>query len=947
MEHIEHIKEQSLPIALIITGPTGSGKSALALSLAHYWDVTIINADSMQVYRDLRILTARPSEEEEKSVPHRLYGVLPARQAGNVAWWRQKALDSLSEAWAAKRLPVLCGGTGLYIQALTHGLSFIPTCSHKIRQEARAFIAQEGAEALYTKLRDLDPKTAASLNPNDAQRISRAWEVLKATGKGLCWWQKQPGLPPAACRFIAIRLAPERPLLRDYITHRFATMLSKGVVEEVRALLKQGLETTLPIMRAHGVPELTAMLAGHITKDEATQRVITATCRYTKRQATWFSHHELTEKGLTKVVEACFSMNRQFQRIAFDSIISFITSHVAQRTAHLPCGFTPYLREDIMTDQQPSPVQTATLTGAEVLIRALVEQGVDVVFGYPGGAVLPIYDALFQQNHIRHILVRHEQAAVHAAEGYARSTGKVGVVLVTSGPGATNAVTGLLDALMDSVPLVCLSGQVPTSLIGNDAFQEADTTGITRPVTKHNYLVRKPEELAPIVHEAFAIARSGRPGPVLVDLPKNITVGPAPYVSACDITPRTSKVCLHPNRQAIARAVSAMKKAHRPLFYIGGGVINSGAHVSQTLRHFVDITGFPVTATLMGLGAFPGHDRRFLGMLGMHGTYEANLATHGCDVLVALGCRFDDRVTGRTNAFSPHSFKIHVDIDPSQINKIIHVDEGIVGDVGEALTMMIAEWQSQPDQMCQKDLAAWWEQIETWRAMDCLRFVQSQHFDAVIKPQHAIKRIYELSRALGRETYVTTEVGQHQMWAAQFFRFDEPGHFLTSGGLGTMGYGLPAAVGTQIAHPDALVIDIAGEASTLMNIQELGTISQYRLPVKVFIINNQYMGMVRQWQELLHGSRYSESYSAALPDFVQLAESFHVRGLCVTQLGELDSVLQEALEHKGPVMVDIRVAEGENCFPMIPSGAAHNEMLLGAEQEESEARVSSEGRVLV
>ncbi|MFT8892173.1 MAG: biosynthetic-type acetolactate synthase large subunit [Acetobacter papayae] len=600
------------------------------------------------------------------------------------------------------------------------------------------------------------------------------------------------------------------------------------------------------------------------------------------------------------------------------------------------------------TTQSPTDAQTTTaLTGAEVLMRALVEQGVEVIFGYPGGAVLPIYDALFRQNHIRHILVRHEQAAVHAAEAYARSTGKVGVVLVTSGPGATNAVTGLLDAMMDSIPLVCLSGQVPTALIGNDAFQEADTTGITRPVTKYNYLVRRPEDLAPAVHEAFAIARSGRPGPVLVDLPKNITVGDAPYVSAQDISPRTAKVQIQPERESVIRAVAAMKAAKRPLFYTGGGIINAGPQASEALRRLVDVTGFPITSTLMGLGAFPGTDKRFLGMLGMHGTYEANLATHGCDVLIALGSRFDDRVTGRVNAFSPGSFKIHVDIDPSQINKIVRVDEGIVGDVGAVIDMMIEEWERTPAATHEADLAAWWAQIEGWRAIDCLRFTQDGADDAVIKPQQAISRIYELARETGRDTYVSTEVGQHQMWAAQFFRFDNPNRWLTSGGLGTMGYGLPAAVGAQIAHPDALVMDIAGEASTLMNIQELGTIAQYRLPVKIFIINNHYMGMVRQWQELLHGSRYSESYSDALPDFVKLAESFHGRGLRVTRLDELDNTIREALAHDGPVMVDICVAEGENCFPMIPSGAAHNEMILGPEQESSGAEISTEGRMLV
>jgi len=580
-------------------------------------------------------------------------------------------------------------------------------------------------------------------------------------------------------------------------------------------------------------------------------------------------------------------------------------------------------------------------------MRALQEQGVEVIFGYPGGAVLPIYDALFRQNAIRHVLVRHEQAAVHAAEAYARSTGKVGVVLVTSGPGATNAVTGLLDALMDSIPLVCLSGQVPSPLIGYDAFQEADTTGITRPVTKYIYLVRDPETLAETLHEAFAIARSGRPGPVLVDLPKNIMVGDAPYVGAGAVTPRTGKVRMDPERAAVAAAVAAMKKARRPLFYTGGGIINAGPQASETLRKLARLTRFPVTSTLMGLGAFPGTDSQFLGMLGMHGTYEANLATHGCDVLIALGSRFDDRVTGRLDAFSPDSFKIHVDIDPSQINKIVHVDLPIIGDVGRTMALMIEEWEAQSAYEHNDDLDAWWQQIEAWRGLDCLRFSQDQAPDAVIKPQQAIRRIYELARETGRETYVSTEVGQHQMWAAQYFQFDAPNRWLTSGGLGTMGYGLPAAVGAQIAHPDALVLDIAGEASTLMNVQELGTIAQYRLPVKLFIINNHYMGRVRQWQELLHGSRYSESYSDALPDFIRLAESFHAKGMRATRLDELDNVIREALAHPGPVVVDLCVAEGENCFPMIPSGAAHNEMILGPEQEERGVQVTREGRALV
>lgn len=600
------------------------------------------------------------------------------------------------------------------------------------------------------------------------------------------------------------------------------------------------------------------------------------------------------------------------------------------------------------TASAPMAAQTTTtLPGAEVLMRALVEQGVEVIFGYPGGAVLPIYDALFRQNHIRHILVRHEQAAVHAAEAYARSTGKVGVVLVTSGPGATNAVTGLLDALMDSIPLVCLSGQVPTALIGNDAFQEADTTGITRPVTKYNYLVRRPEDLAATVHEAFAIAQAGRPGPVLIDLPKNITVGNAPYKGADEVKPRVGKVQVEPDRDAIVRAVAAMKNGRRPLFYTGGGIINSGPEACEGLRKLAKLTGFPVTSTLMGFGAFPGTDKQFLGMLGMHGTYEANLATHGCDVLIALGSRFDDRVTGRLDAFSPDSFKIHADIDPSQINKIIPVDQPIVGDVGRTIALMIEEWEKQPAYEHKAELTAWWEQIEAWRALDCLRFNQDQAPDAIIKPQQAIQRIYELAQETGRDTFVSTEVGQHQMWAAQFFKFDKPNRWLTSGGLGTMGYGLPAAVGAQIAHPDALVLDVAGEASTLMNIQELGTIAQYRLPVKLFIINNHYMGMVRQWQELLHGSRYSESYSDALPDFVKLAESFHAKGLRATRMDQLDDVIREALAHDGPVVVDLCVAEGENCFPMIPSGAAHNEMILGPEQEERGAKVTREGMMLV
>ncbi|GAN55738.1 biosynthetic-type acetolactate synthase large subunit [Tanticharoenia sakaeratensis] len=598
-----------------------------------------------------------------------------------------------------------------------------------------------------------------------------------------------------------------------------------------------------------------------------------------------------------------------------------------------------------MTDAAYDAKPTRTLNGAEVVMRVLSELGCEVVFGYPGGAVLPIYDALFQQSAVRHILVRHEQAAVHAAEAYARSTGKVGVVLVTSGPGATNAVTGLLDALMDSIPLVCLSGQVPTHLIGNDAFQEADTTGITRPVTKHNYLVKRAEDLAPVLREAFEIARSGRPGPVLVDLPKDITVGPAPLNPEGKRRERAHPPRLDPEREAIRAAVRAMKAARRPLLYTGGGVINSGPQASTALRQLADMTGFPVTSTLMGLGAYPTTDRQFLGMLGMHGSYEANLATHGCDVLVALGARFDDRVTGRTNAFSPHSFKIHADIDPAQINKIIHVDVPVLGDVGRTIEAMIAEWRDIPDEA--PNLDAWWRQIEAWRAIDSFGFRQDTAPSAIIRPQHAVRRLYEIVRESGRDAFVSTEVGQHQMWAAQHFQFDKPNRWLTSGGLGTMGYGLPAAVGAQVANPDALVIDIAGEASTLMNIQELGTIAQYRLPVKLFILNNRYMGMVRQWQELLHGSRYSQSYSEALPDFVRLAEAFQGKGLRATHVGELDAVIREMLAHDGPVVADICVAQDENCYPMIPSGAAHNEMLLGPEQQAQAASVTQAGMALV
>ena len=571
----------------------------------------------------------------------------------------------------------------------------------------------------------------------------------------------------------------------------------------------------------------------------------------------------------------------------------------------------------------PPEAQANTMTGAEMIIRALKEQGVDTIFGYPGGAVLPIYDALFKQNHIRHILVRQEGGAVHAAEGYARSTGKPGVVLVTSGPGATNAVTGLVDALMDSIPIVCITGQVPTHLIGSDAFQEADTVGITRPATKHNYLVKNIADVGPVMHEAFYVATNGRPGPVVIDMPKDIQVEAGVYTGSPKTKHRSYQPQVKGDLKAIKEAVELIASAKKPVFYTGGGVINSGPGASQLLREFVRMTGYPITSTLMGLGSFPASDPQWLGMLGMHGTYEANWAMHDCDVMINIGARFDDRITGRLNAFAPNSKKIHVDIDRSSINKNVPVDIAIVGDAGYVLEDMIKVWKSGAHRPDKAALADWWKQIDTWRSKDCLKF---DNRTDVIMPQHALQRLHALTK--DKKPFFTTEVGQHQMWAAQFIGFEEPNHWMTSGGLGTMGYGLPAAVGVQLAHPDALVIDVAGEASILMNIQEFTTAVQHELPVKVFILNNEYMGMVRQWQDISYDGRYSHSYSASLPDFVKLADAMHGVGLRATKPDELDDVINEMMEIRRPVIVDCQVAKLANCFPMVPSGAAHNEILL-------------------
>ena len=587
--------------------------------------------------------------------------------------------------------------------------------------------------------------------------------------------------------------------------------------------------------------------------------------------------------------------------------------------------------------------EAETMSGAEMVLRALVENEVDTVFGYPGGAVLPIYDELFQQDAIRHYLVRHEQGAGHAAEGYARSTGKPGVVLVTSGPGATNIVTALQDALMDSIPLVCITGQVPTPLIGTDAFQECDTVGITRPCTKHNWLVKSVRDLPRVLHEAFHVATTGRPGPVVVDIPKDVQFALGEYASKPERDAHvTYQPRVVPDREQIEGAVALLRAAKRPILYTGGGVVNSGPEASQLLRRLAQLTGAPVTSTLLGLGAYPASGEQWLGMLGMHGSYQANMAMHDCDLMVNIGARFDDRITGRTDAFSPNSKKIHVDIDPSQINKIVRVDQAVVGDVGAALEAMVEMLEADPPQ--RSELDEWWSLIDGWRARDSFAYSESRE---AIMPQQAVRRLDAHTR--DRDTYVTTDVGQHQMWTAQHFGFEQPNRWMTSGGLGTMGYGLPAAIGVQVAHPDATVIAVVGDASVLMCIQELSTAVQYNLPVKVVILNNQYMGMVRQWQQLLHGNRLSHSYTEALPDFAKLAEAYGCRGMRVDRPDELDGAIGEMLDHSGPVLMDCRVANLANCFPMIPSGKAHNEMLLPDEatDEAVATAIDAKGRALV
>ena len=587
---------------------------------------------------------------------------------------------------------------------------------------------------------------------------------------------------------------------------------------------------------------------------------------------------------------------------------------------------------------------TQKMTGAEIILKSLLEQGVEVIFGYPGGAVLPIYDSLFKQNSIRHVLVRQEGGAIHAAEGYARSSGKIGVVLVTSGPGVTNVVTGLTDAMMDSVPVVCITGQVPQHLIGSDAFQECDTTGITRPCTKHNYLVKDVNKLSSVVHEAFAIAANGRPGPVLIDIPKDVQFATGEYLKKTQniILPhRLFEPRVNSNIENIEEATKLIANAKKPIFYIGGGCINSGPKASELVTKFVEEVKAPATMTLMGLGVLASSNRYSIGMLGMHGMYEANMAMHDCDVMINIGSRFDDRVTGRLDSFSPNSKKIHIDIDASNVNKTIKIDVPIIGDIGSIMSQIFNSWNKNKYSSQKEDLKKWWKKIDNWKKVECLNYHQGKK---TIKPQHAIKRLYELTK--DKKTFITTEVGQHQMWAAQYYKFEKPNHWLTSGGLGTMGYGFPAAIGAQIANPDALVIDIAGDASILMNIQEMSTAVQHRLPVKIFILNNEYMGMVRQWQELLHGGRYSESYTDSLPDFVKLAESFRATGLRAKNVEDLDAVIIEMIKSDKTVIADIWVDKEENCFPMIQSGSAHNEMLLNKDQKQDQ--ISAEkGKVLV
>ncbi|WP_440652173.1 acetolactate synthase 3 large subunit [Candidatus Pelagibacter sp. HIMB1542] len=584
------------------------------------------------------------------------------------------------------------------------------------------------------------------------------------------------------------------------------------------------------------------------------------------------------------------------------------------------------------------------LTGAEIVFKCLEDQKVNHIFGYPGGAVLPIYDELKNHPSIKHILVRHEQGAGHAAEGYARSSGKPGVVLVTSGPGATNVVTALTDAYMDSVPMVCISGQVPTHLIGTDAFQECDTTGITRPCTKHNWLVKDINDLSDVMHEAFKVATTGRPGPVLIDIPKDIQFAKAKYKKPKKEKRLNGKSHSKFSTDEIDQLINLISKAKKPIIYSGGGVINSGPKASEALKKFVVLTGFPITSTLQGLGAYPGDDNQFLGMLGMHGTYEANNAMHDCDLLINIGARFDDRITGKIDEFSPNSKKVHIDIDPSSINKIIKVDLAIVGDVMKVIDKVnktIAKKKNGNGKSNKPNIAKWWEQIQKWRSKDSLNFINSEDS---IKPQHAVQRLYELTK--NKDTYVTTEVGQHQMWAAQHYKFNKPNRWMTSGGLGTMGYGLPAAVGVQVAHPEKLVIDIAGEASVLMTMQEMSTAVQYNLPIKIFILNNQYMGMVRQWQELLHEKNYSESYSEALPDFMKMADAYGCKGIKADNPLELDEKIQEMVDHNGPVIFDCHVDPNENCFPMIPSGKPHNQMILGPNDQE-ENKIKGKGKALV